>query len=88
LNRDGIVVFVGSHLPELAGDRTFELWLIPAKGAPQPLSLFKANAAGGYVSVPRNAVDLSQATALAVSVEPLRGSLAPTTKPILLVPLS
>ncbi|MGI9070538.1 MAG: anti-sigma factor domain-containing protein, partial [Bryobacteraceae bacterium] len=28
----GGLVFVGSQLPVLPGDRTFELWLIPAKG--------------------------------------------------------
>lgn len=90
VNRRGGLVFVGSQLPALASDKTFELWLIPAaKGAaPQPAGLFRVNAAGDSVDVSSRRVDLSQIAAVAVTVEPRRGSDAPTTTPFLIVPIA
>lgn len=89
LNRQGGLVFAGSHLPPLPSNKTFELWLIPAAkgGAPQAAGLFRPNASGDFVDVSRAPVDASQIAAVAVSVEPLEGSTAPTTKLILIVPL-
>jgi anti-sigma-K factor RskA len=81
------LVFVGSQLPELANDRTFELWLVPAQGAPQPVTVFRPNTTGNFVAVRNTPVDTARMQAVAVSVEPLGGSPAPTTTPILVVPL-
>lgn len=84
------LVFVGSQLPELARDRTFQLWLIPAKGVPggpQSAGLFHPNASGDFVNVRTAPIDTARIQAVAVSVEPQGGSPAPTTKPILIVPL-
>jgi len=85
---NGGVVFVGSQLPELAAGRTFELWLIPRQGNPQPAGLFKANTAGVSVDVLKQPVDTAGIAAVAVSVEPGSGSPQPTTKPILIIPLA
>jgi len=85
---NGGVVFVGSQLPELAANRTFELWLIPRQGNPQPAGVFKANAAGVSVDVLTQAVDTASIAAVAVSVEPDSGSPQPTTKPILVIPVA
>jgi Anti-sigma-K factor rskA len=85
LSRNGGVVFAGSQLPALASDKTFELWLIPLKGAPKPAGLFRANAAGNFVNVLSAPLDLAEIQAVAVSVEPRQGSSAPTTKPILVI---
>ncbi len=87
VNRNRGLVFVGSDLPQLASNRTFQLWLIPAKGAPESAGLFRPNAAGNFVKVQTTPVDTARIHALAVSVEPPGGSPAPTTKPVLLVPL-
>jgi len=87
VNKNGGFVFVGSELPKIAADRTFELWLVPAKGAPAPAGLVRANSSGDFVHVSQLPVDASQFAAIAVSVEPLKGSSAPTTKPIIIVPL-
>jgi len=87
LNRSGGVVFVGSQLPEVASDRTFELWVIPARGAPRPAGVFRGNTAGNFVDVAPRHVNTSDAQAVAVSIEPLGGSPAPTTKPFLIVPV-
>jgi len=86
LSRNG-VVFAGSRLPQLASDKAFQLWLIPAQGAPQSAGVFRANAAGNFVNVVSGPLDLSRIQAVAVSVEPSQGSPAPTTKPILVVSL-
>jgi anti-sigma-K factor RskA len=83
----GGVVFVGSQLPVLAKDKVFELWLIPAKGAPEPAGLFRPNASGNSVHISPVAADLRTTAAVAVTVEPLTGSSAPTTKPFVVVPL-
>ena len=88
VNRNHGLVFVGSQLPELASDRTFELWLIPGQGSPEAAGLFRPNAAGDFVSVRRAPVDTARIQAVAVSVEPQGGSPQPTTKPILIVPLA
>ncbi len=86
VNRDGLV-FVGSQLPHLASDRTFELWLIPKAGAPQPAGLFRPSPTGNSVHVTSLPVALTQTAAVAVSVEPSQGSSTPSTKPILVIPI-
>lgn len=87
VTRSGRVVFVGSQLPQIAANQTFELWLIPATGAPQPAGLFRAGASGESVNVSPARAD-STTKAVAVTVEPRQGSSAPTTKPFLVVPLA
>jgi len=87
VNPRGGLVFVASQLPTLPGDRTFELWLIPGKGAPQPAGLFRPNPSGESVHISPVPTDASTA-AVAVSIEPRQGSSAPTTKPILVIPLA
>jgi anti-sigma-K factor RskA len=87
VSRNGGLVFVGSQLPQLASNQTFELWLIPATGAPKPAGLFRPNEAGDSVNVSPGPVDTGTTKAVAVSIEPRQGSSAPTTKPILVVPL-
>ncbi len=86
VSRTGGVVFVGSQLPALSRDKTFELWLVPAKGAPQPAGLFRPNTSGESLHISSQPVSAATA-AVAVSIEPRQGSAAPTTKPILVVPL-
>ncbi len=87
VNRNGGLVFVGSQLPPLPQNRTYELWLVPAKGAPRPAGLFRPDAKGDSVNVSTVPVNPAEITAVAVSVEPRLGSSAPTTKPFLIVPL-
>jgi len=88
VNRNQGLVFVGSQLPALTRDRTFQLWLIPATGAPQSAGVFRPNAAGDFVNVQTTPIDTARIHAVAVSVEPPGGSAAPTTTPILIVPIA
>jgi anti-sigma-K factor RskA len=87
-NRNGGFVMTGSRLPEIASDKTFELWVIPKSGAPIPAGLFQPqNAGGSFVHVYQEPLDTNKVAAVAVTVEPSGGSLAPTSKPFLVVPL-
>lgn len=86
-NSRGGLLFVGSRLPRLAANRSFELWIMPKSGAPRPAGVFRTNASGDSVHVSSVAVYPAQTKAVAVSVEPREGSSAPTTTPIIVVPL-
>ncbi len=86
-NSRGGLLFVASRLPRLASNRSFELWIMPKSGAPRPAGVFRANGAGDSIHVSSVAIDPSQTKAVAVSVEPREGSSAPTTTPIIVVPI-
>jgi len=88
VNASGGVVFVGTDLPQLASDKTLELWVIPKTGTPQPAGLFRPNASGDSVNVWSQPVDIAQVQAVAVTVEPKQGSAQPTTQPFLVVPIA
>ena len=88
VSRTGGVVFIGTRLPALPQNRTFELWVIPASGAPLPAGVFRPSATGEVVDIASANINASGAAAVAVTVEPLAGSNAPTTKPFLVVPLT
>lgn len=87
VSRSGGVIFIGTNLPALPNQRTFELWVVPTAGAPQPAGVFRPNVTGTAVDIAAANVNASGAKAIAVSVEPLAGSTAPTAKPFLIVPL-
>lgn len=87
VNAPSGVVFVASSLPKLPAGRTFQLWLIPPSGGPKSAGVFQADAEGNSVQL--SPVTVDQGTkAVAVSVEPQSGSPAPTTTPIIVVPLA
>jgi hypothetical protein len=88
VSRSGGVVFIGTGLPTLPRNKTFELWLVPATGPPGAAGTFRADSSGNAVNVAPANVSASGAKAVAVSVEPAAGSNAPTTKPFLIVPLA
>jgi anti-sigma-K factor RskA len=81
--RLGEVAFVADDLPEAGGARTYQLWLIPARGPARSAGLI-----GGEGGDRRELVagDLSDVATFGVSVEPEGGSPQPT-RPVLLLPL-
>ena len=79
------VVFIAAHLPRLDANKTFELWLIPAKGNPIPAGTFRGEADSTAVYV--RAGPVRNAAAVAVTVEPAGGSPQPTTTPFIVTKL-
>jgi anti-sigma-K factor RskA len=79
------VVFIAAHLPSLASNRTFELWVIPTQGNPIPAGLFRGEADASAVYVRQGPV--TNAAAMAVTVEPVGGSPQPTTTPFIVTKL-
>jgi len=80
------VLLMASNLPALPPGRTFQMWLIPKSGTPRPAGLFQATG-GNALHLQTGVVTASDATAVAVSIEPLEGSQAPTTTPIVVAPV-
>jgi anti-sigma-K factor RskA len=79
----GLVVS-GQKIPQPAGDRVLELWLIPKApgGKPLPSQTLRPDANGNFVLLVTNPPELMTETkALAVSEEPAGGSPQPTTTP-------
>ncbi|HWF10106.1 MAG TPA: anti-sigma factor [Bryobacteraceae bacterium] len=79
------VVFIGASLPRLDSGKTFELWVIPAKGNPVPAGLFQSEPDATAVFVRPGPVE--NAAAIAVTVEPAGGSPQPTTTPFIITKL-
>ncbi|MGD1073754.1 MAG: anti-sigma factor [Bryobacteraceae bacterium] len=81
------VLFIGASLPSIAPNKTFELWVIPAKGNPVPAGTFHGEADATAVYVRPGPVQ-GDAAAVAVTVEPEGGSPQPTTTPFLVIKLT
>jgi hypothetical protein len=80
----GSLIFQGSNLAQIAADKTYELWVIPANGtAPVPAGLFRPDAAGNAAVVLPPLPTGIPAKAFGVTLENARGSATPTA-PILL----
>jgi anti-sigma-K factor RskA len=77
---------VAEHLAALPADRTYELWIQSGQQAPAPSTLFAVSTDGGAdIGVPG---DLQGISRVLVTVEPRGGSLAPTTRAVIQVPVS
>lgn len=83
VNAQGGLLLIASNLPQLPAGKAYQMWLIPKGGAPRPAGLFKPDPRGGAVHVQPGAVDVANAAAVAITVEPEAGSTAPTTTPFL-----
>jgi anti-sigma-K factor RskA len=81
--RLGLVVS-GSKIPQPAGDRVLQLWIIPktAGAKPVPVEVERPHENGTFMMMVANPPEaLQDAKALAVSEEPAGGSPQPTTTP-------
>lgn len=80
LRQEGLTLIQFSGLPQPAAGKLYELWLIPAQGAPVPAGVFSPDPEGGHVAVlPRTLHGLK---ALAVTEEAApSGAPAPTQTP-------
>jgi anti-sigma-K factor RskA len=75
--QQGALVYVGT-LPQLAPDKSYELWVIPQTGNPIPAGVFSAEPNGeAKVVLPNIPAGISP-KAFAVTIEPAGGGSAPT----------
>lgn len=81
------VAMVIAHLPTAPAGWTYESWIVPKSGAPQPVEAFANNRDGVAVTVVKGPVDVSQWAALAVSLEPANTAPVKPTKVIFLSPV-
>jgi anti-sigma-K factor RskA len=79
----GGLIFLASHMPALPSQKAYELWLIPASGAPIPAGVFKPDANGSATVINPPLPGNVEAKTFAVTVEPEGGSSAPTSQPIM-----
>ncbi len=82
-NRSSLI-FLASNLPALPPQKAYELWLIPASGAPIPAGVFKPDAQGSATVINPPLPAGVEAKTFAITVEPEQGSLMPTM-PIVMV---
>ena len=76
-SKQGALIYSGT-LPQLAADKSYELWVIPQTGNPIPAGVFSVDTNGdGNVVLPKIPAGVS-AKAFAVTIEPAGGTAAPT----------
>ncbi len=83
----GLVV-AGHRVPSPAADRTFQLWVVPKKGNPISVGIFRPNSSGQVLMVSKPEANIATAAALAITDEPAGGHPQPTTKPLWVGPVS
>jgi len=76
-NRSSLV-FVANNMPPLPPQKAYELWLIPAQGAPIPAGVFKPDAHGSATVVNPPLPAGMEAKAFAITVEKEAGATSPT----------
>jgi anti-sigma-K factor RskA len=76
-NRSSLV-FVASNMPALPPQKAYELWLIPAQGAPVAAGVFKPDAHGSATVVNPPLPAGMEAKAFAITVENEGGATTPT----------
>jgi anti-sigma-K factor RskA len=82
----GASVFVGSGLSEPGADKTYQLWYIDSSGSARSAGTFRPGPDGSAVAPLEGRP--AGATTVGLTVEPSGGSAAPTTAPVLAVPLA
>jgi len=85
-SRRGLLVYNG-HLPPAAADKSYQLWLVPASGAPISAGVFNP-VTDDTNSIVAKVPPGTAAKAFAVTLEPAGGKPAPTGPMILVGPVS
>jgi anti-sigma-K factor RskA len=84
LPKSGTLVFLASNMPPLPPQKIYELWLIPAGGAPIAAGLFRPDPHGSAAVIKPPLPVGVEAQTFAITIEPESGSPAPTSQPIML----
>jgi len=72
------LIFIANNMPALPPQKAYELWLIPASGAPIPAGVFKPDAHGSATVVNPPLPTGVEAKAFAITVEGEQGATTPT----------
>jgi Anti-sigma-K factor rskA/Putative zinc-finger len=74
----GALLMQASNLDPLPAGKTYELWVIPLKGAPMPAGIFRPDAAGNASVVMPDMPKGVEAKAFGVTIENAGGATTPT----------
>lgn len=75
------LVLAADKMPDMPSGRTLQLWVVPRKGEPVSIGIFRPNASGQILMVMPPEDSMTEAKALAISDEPAGGSPQPTSTP-------
>jgi hypothetical protein len=76
------LVIAADKMPNMPATRALQLWVVPRRGAPISVGVFRPGAGGQVLMVmPPNEETMNMAKALAISDEPAGGSPQPTSPP-------
>ena len=78
LRNRSTLLFVANNMPPLPPQKAYELWLIPAQGAPVAAGVFKPDARGNASVVNPPLPGQMEAKAFAITVENEAGATTPT----------
>jgi hypothetical protein len=82
------VAMVVAHLPSAPAGWKYESWIVPKNGAPQPVESFATDNTGFAFTVVKGPVDVSQWSAVAVSMEPKDSNPVKPTKVVYAAPVN
>ncbi len=82
------VAMVVAHLPSAPAGWKYESWIVPKNGAPQPVESFATDNTGFAFTVVKGPVDVSQWSAMAVSMEPMNSTPVKPTKVVYAAPVA
>jgi anti-sigma-K factor RskA len=78
------MLFMASNLPAVPSGKAYELWVIPAKGAPMAAGVFKPDEHGNAIMLDHPMPEGVEAKAFAITLEKEEGSDKPTS-PIIMM---
>lgn len=82
------MLVMSAGMPQMPSNVTLQLWMVPKKGAPMSVGIFRPDAAGHVMMVAATQAPMTEIAALAISEEPAGGSLQPTSAPVWVGPLT
>jgi anti-sigma-K factor RskA len=79
---------MSANMPQMASNMTLQLWMVPKKGQPMSVGIFRPDGAGHVMLVAAPGEPITEIAALAISEEPAGGSARPTSAPVWVGPLT
>ena len=82
------LLMMAANMPQMPSNMTLQLWMVPKKGAPMSVGIFRPDGQGHVMMVAAPDAPMTEIAALAISEEPAGGSVQPTSTPVWVGPLS